>query len=256
MGRCRARRADADAKTSLYTIGVDAALKKLWEQHRYTTSKPPYAADLLDDDLAGDWGNGHFGNGNGNGSRRRRAGRADRDVVVAFHKPSPYSVDDEQPLPAPVQPPPDQVIPDPAAPDPPSEVPPDPQPDLASGPDDPFPHEDVNDIWNVAGILLGEDEARGSLILDNRYVLKDQLPGVEPGGGGTVWQARDLLDPARKRLVVKTVQLGGVHLGQLKALVREQRVAGARSEHIGEILDHGQDRGFMGPTMPREDTTS
>jgi serine/threonine protein kinase len=102
----------------------------------------------------------------------------------------------------------------------------------------------ANEIWDVVGILLGEEEAPGSLVLDSRYVLEGHLPGVEPGGGGTVWQARDRLDVTRQRLVVKTVPTGTVNRGQLRALVREQRVAGVHNAHIGEILAHGDDRGF------------
>jgi hypothetical protein len=239
--------ADADANVSLYSIGVDAALKKLWEQHRYTTGKPPPTPGLPDDGSGGDWSS------NGNGHRRGR--RADHDVVVSLHQLGAYRASGDAPLqapvPTPVQTPSAELIPDVQVPEPPSEVPPVSHPDLVRGPDDPFGLGDGHGIRNVAGILLGEDEERGSLVLDHRYVLKAQLPGVEPGGGGTVWQARDLLDPTRRRLVVKTVQLGTVHLGQLKALVREQRVAGAGSEHIGEILDHGQDRGFSYLVYPR-----
>lgn len=253
---------DANANANLYSIGVDAALKKLWEQHRFTTGKPPSAAVPPGDrSPADDWRYDDSANGNGNGNGRnghRRDGRhSDRDVVVAFAHPGLNRVDGDPPLQAPVQTTPEQVIPDAPPPEPRSEeppvppVPPVPHPSLVDGPDDPFPLDAVGGMWDVRDILIGDDEARGSLVLDNRYVLKSQLPGVEPGGGGTVWQASDLLDPTHRRLVVKTVQLGSVHVGQLKALIREQRVTGAGSEHIGEILDHGQDRGFSYLVYPR-----
>jgi serine/threonine protein kinase len=89
----------------------------------------------------------------------------------------------------------------------------------------------------------------GKLVLNRKWVLERVMPGADPGSGGIVWLAHPRGKP-RARYVVKTVaseladkrtrryiqQLGVRH---------EQRAAKVTSDHIGQIVDHGDDQGFF-----------
>jgi serine/threonine protein kinase len=102
----------------------------------------------------------------------------------------------------------------------------------------------------------GRDDSPEALVLDHRWALLHRLPGADPGGGGIVWEARELNDPTQTPYVVKTVSGDQVDrrttdiIQQLHNLRHERRAAGLTaagglaSEHIGEIIAQGDDRGF------------
>lgn len=115
--------------------------------------------------------------------------------------------------------------------------------DRAPEPEDIQPVDESDELSERA-FILWDQEPRDLFVLDGRYVLHRRLPGADRGGSGIVWQARDRLDEKQKWLVVKTVPSGELDSGLVRLLRHELRVSGVAHSNIGEILDHGDDRGF------------
>ena len=97
--------------------------------------------------------------------------------------------------------------------------------------------------------VFGSEEPVGKLIMNRRWVLDRHMPGADPGSGGIVWMAYRLGNPG-DRYVVKTVpsELADKrtrrYIQQL-GIRHEQRAAEVISDHIGQIIDHGDDQGFF-----------
>lgn len=93
----------------------------------------------------------------------------------------------------------------------------------------------------------GEDRA----MLGDRWVLHGPLPGADPGGGGTVLRAKDGRGTDQSAwYVVKTVPSGEVEKSAKRSirqlgLRHEKRAAAVINDHVGEVLDHGEDNGFF-----------
>ena len=272
--------AGADAEVRLYEIKLDVSLRKHWAHQAFIIAKsaPPPRSPANQPG----WPNGHqngrqngrqngspnpngYRNGDPNSGGAHGAGEVDTEPLVGTMRspqpapPPPMAPDTRRDAYA------DWTLPEPApAPEPepaylsapPVEVP---DPDLVDEeePDDPGLGWGSDQIDDFASILsaAARDEPAEALVLDHRWALLHRLPGADPGGGGTVWEARDLNDPARAAVVVKTVSSDQVDrqtttsIQQLN-LRHEQRAAGAAaaaglgSEHIGEIIAQGMDRGF------------
>ena len=258
---------DADLDVKLHRIRYDAALRKL-RLYRW------HAAQW--EGLGGYHGAGAAGNGqgagdlfpgNGHGNGQGRDWSADDNVPMAFGMgPVPAPVAVPVPAPAPAQAPGAvrepggmPVPPGPGPfPTPLEDVPYPPEPGPfpggggippAPGPADLGPPTGPGPAQDEAGILWGIARPPGRLVLSNRYELHERLPGADIGGGGTVWLARDLREPSRGGVVVKRVPNGSMDQEMADQLRRlgiehEHRVAGMVGDHIGQILDHGNDGGY------------
>jgi hypothetical protein len=263
-------RDDANAEVACYRIGLWARLEKLKEDHhydrqerRYTGGNPP----------PGQAPPGVPPDSNGKGPHDpagRRASRDDGYVLVSplSAPPAPGAARDvrvegapaERDTDPPLVVPADHEAQDPRGPDVPAPRPPAPaSPEPAADDIPPAPQEEDDSppavpekIWERPDILWRRgDQTRGHMVLNDRYVLYRHLPGADDGGGGIVWEAGDRLDGMQQRLVVKTVPRSRVNRERLRMLLREQRVKGISNEHIGRILDTGDDRGFFYLVYPQ-----
>lgn len=257
----RAQR-DANLDVALYRIRYGAELEKLRIYRRHATQWK---------DLGGYNGAGAAGNGQGagdpspgpspgDGRGQGRAWSADDNVPVAFNLPG------LTPAPAPAQAAeagqePDGTPVPPAAgrfPSVEEDLPYPPEPGPPPGGrqvpeaierEDFRPLGGPETVQEVAGILWGTDAPPGRLVLSHRYELHERLPGADIGGGGTVWLARDLREPSQGWVVVKRVPNGSMNQAMADQLPRlgiehEHRVAGMVGDHIGQILDRGNDHGY------------
>jgi Domain of unknown function (DUF4407)/Protein kinase domain len=234
--------ADADADVELYRIKLDANLKKLNYQSEYMARKPPPPA--------GPAGGGNGGRPAGNGPGPGQSPPGDFDPVadpddqltpVAPYYPAPPDVDEYR-----ADPPAGQDDADQAAARP------------APDPDDPDEIDELSLLDEIADILfrpweepdLDPGETSGQLVLDHKWHLYRRLfPASHDGGGGIVWRAKNRLGDQRVWYVVKTVESGLVdkqtarNIQQI-GLRHEMRLVDVVSDHVGEIIDYGDDRGF------------
>ena len=268
---------DANLDVELHRIRYDAELRKLRLHHWHAARWE----GLGGYDGAGAAGNGAGAAGNGAGAGdpspgpapnpshapgdgrdggQGRAGAADNNVPMSFNLPAlvlapapaqaPEAGQEPGGTPAPPAPDPfprvEEGVPYPPEPGPSPgdrEIPAAPEREDFSLPGGPDPARDV------AGILWGIDGPPGRLVLNKRYELHERLPGADHGGGGTVWLARDLREPSRGWVVVKRVSNGSMNQAMTDQLRRlglehEHRVAGMVGDHIGQILDRGNDHGY------------
>lgn len=106
------------------------------------------------------------------------------------------------------------------------------------------PEPDPPDPDEIVGIVLHPEEPSGMLVLDHKWVLHDRLPEADLGGSGIVWRATDQLGDPQVSYVVKTVPSGLVDKHAIRQLVHEMRASDVIHHHLGEIVAHGDDRGF------------
>lgn len=259
--------ATAFGDAELYGIKLEASLRKHRYHHDYAAKKAALLGEPWDGGNGGWPGGGNGGSpggggpggpgggwpGGGNGGGAPPGPRAGRGPVMdPYEDPAPVAVfnapvaEDVDGAPAgqaeagPAPPRLEDLIPSPPAP----------REDFVSWPDPAVPahSDDSSLIDELAEILFNPDESSGTLILDHRWILHDRLPGADVGGGGIVWRAKDRLGDARDWYVVKTVASGLVDRNTAEYIqqlgVRHEQRASMAGEHIGQILDHGDDRGF------------
>ena len=217
--------AEANAEVDLYGLKLNTNLRKLRHHHEYMVRKSAYSG-------------GQRGGGNGgwpDGGIGGQPGPPPDPVVdpdpdpVAFRLPVPPVKEKDRADPADSAPPPKDPDPGPV--------------------DVPHPEPDPPNPDEIVDILLHPEEPSSMLVLDHRWVLHDRLPHADLGGGGIVWRATDQLGDQRVGYVVKTVPSGLVdkrttsYIQQL-GVRHEKRASGVVHNHLGEIIDHGEDRGF------------
>ena len=101
---------------------------------------------------------------------------------------------------------------------------------------------------------FGSGEPAGKMIMNGRWVLEGHLEGADSGGGGVVWRAYRLGSPGAP-FVVKMVPSALAdkrtrrYIQQL-GIRHEQRASRVVSDHIGKIIDHGDDQGLLLPCLP------
>jgi len=224
-GRADVARAEVegDAQVGLYHRKLIVSLQLHEHHHDYMIRKARYSGWGQGGGNGG-WRGGGMGGGPGGGPGQP----PDPDAVAhpagqlaAFHQPSGQELAD----PGPPLPGADGPGPEPDPPDP-------------------------TELDEVVNILLPPAEPSGMLVLDHKWILHDRLPQADHGGGGIVWRATNQLDDQRVRYVVKTVPNGlvdkrtTIYIQQL-GVRHEERVSGLVSDdHIGQIIDQGDDRGF------------
>jgi len=224
-GRADVARAEAkaNAEVDLYGIRLDTSLRKLEHHHRYMARKSAFSAGQRGGH--GGWPGGGMG-GQAGPSPEPDPNPGAGPARAAFPQIAPPVADQDDPAP-----------PEPDDPDAP--VVPDFDPDRV----------DSEEIDEYVEIVLHPEEPTGMLVLDHKWVLHDRLPQADLGGGGIVWRAKDQLSDQRIWYVVKTVPSGLVdkrttqYIQQL-GVRHEQRVSGVVHNHLGEIIHHGDDRGF------------
>ncbi|HEY1823606.1 MAG TPA: DUF4407 domain-containing protein [Trebonia sp.] len=243
---------NAEGEVSRYQIDLDAHRSMLWLHHDYLAGKPGRPQD--------DAGRTARQRPSRRGARRRDAFDPDEAVTAVLGQQSPWADTAERP-PGPVgadwySPPvgPPAAGTDPFAPPP---APPAPPPDPAP----PRPGrasslwvwsasqiEQAADIFSRQNAAAPADDA-GHWVLGGRWVMHGALV-ADKGGGGHVWRARDRRQGDQSPwYVVKTVPSGQADrmatasIQQL-GLLHEERAAAVISEHVGQVLDHGDDSGF------------
>jgi hypothetical protein len=253
-------RAEADAKADaeLYRIKLEASLSKLKHHRDYMAKKPVPPGGQPGDDNAG-WAD-DTDIGTQPSAPHRVEPAADPGVgsePVAFDYRAPVNVDQTLVDPVADQYDADAAVlshDDPFTPAAASDA-----TDLVPHLADPAGSDELSLDDEVAEILFTPEEPSGMLVLDHKWVLHGRLPEADDGGGGIVWRAQNRLGDVREWFVVKTVPSGLVdrrtteyiqqigrtaqYIQQL-GLRHEERASEVVSAHVGEIIDHGDDRGF------------
>jgi hypothetical protein len=259
----------ADGQVSRYTNDLNAHRRMLWAHHRYLIGRPPPSswpqADGARDSRLRPWSRGvnpdadssdddrnvtaAFGlQGIPSGSDAGQAGSRFMGAPVG-------SLDTIAPSEDPARPAADPFAPPAGPPAPPAELgPPAWTPDPVPGPDGSYWTRTSGQIEEQAFIYSAQQAAQEGEVramLGGRWVLHGPLPGADPGGGGTVLRAKDGRSQDQSAwYVVKTVPSGEVQKSARRSirqlgLRHEKRAAAVTSEHVGEVLDHGEDNGFF-----------
>ena len=244
-------RIDAEGKVSRYKIGLDAHLGMLWHYCRYTSGKPrPWPQGPRRDPFEAETGRRRSPTGAGRAIRRRRTVPARQPVASRLHRSRSWT---------PHRPPPPRPERDPFAPPSPPGHPGQPAwtPVLPLRAADPLLAADVRSDRRSRRDTSQHSERRRRWISTVRGVgcwgaagfCMACSPPTGAAGGMCTWpgtcrtRTRGPGTWSRPCRAVTWTSFTTTFIQQL-GLRHEERAAGVISEHVGEILDYGDDRGF------------